>query len=76
LRYTAAMAVMSKAEINALSPEERMGLIDALWESFGYPEADTSAEAAHREIMTHRLAEYDLQTEELRTLDQIVEQLR
>lgn len=70
------MAVMSKAEINALSPEERMGLIDALWESFGSPVMDPSADNLRREILAQRLADYDPETEELSTLDQIVEQLR
>jgi len=53
-----------------------MGLIDALWESFGSPVMDPSADNLRREILAQRLADYDPETEELSTLDQIVEQLR
>jgi putative addiction module component (TIGR02574 family) len=70
------MAVLSKAEIAALSPQERLALIDDLWESLETPQADASVEAAHRRILEERLADYDPTADDLLTLDQIAEQLR
>jgi putative addiction module component (TIGR02574 family) len=70
------MAVLSKSEIAALSPQERLDLIDDLWESLEAPQLDRSVEAAHRRIIEERLAEYDPSTEDLRTLDEVCEQLR
>jgi len=65
LRYTAAMAVLSKAEISALSPEERMALIDALWESFDRTRQEDEAPLLsiplwQREILDERLLDLEL----------------
>jgi putative addiction module component (TIGR02574 family) len=70
------MAVLSKAEIAALSDEQRLELIDELWESLEAPLLEASVEAAHRQVVEQRLADYDPSTEELLTLDQICERLR
>jgi putative addiction module component (TIGR02574 family) len=70
------MAVLSKAEIAALSTEERLALIDDLWESIETPLLEPSVEAAHRRIIEQRLADYDPSTEELLTLEQFTERLR
>jgi putative addiction module component (TIGR02574 family) len=61
LRYTSAMAVMSKTEISALSPEERMALIDALWESIDpHGEEDEAIPLWQREILDQRLLDLEL----------------
>ncbi len=70
------MAVLSKSEIAGLSPQERLALIDDLWESLEAPRLDASVEAAHRRIIEERLAEYDPSTEDLRTVDEVCDQLR
>lgn len=70
------MAVLSKAEIAALSDEQRLELIDELWESLEAPLLEASVETAHRQVVEQRLADYDPSTEELLTLDQICERLR
>jgi putative addiction module component (TIGR02574 family) len=70
------MAVLSKAEISALSTEERLALIDDLWESLENPGLDASVEAAHRQIVEERLANYDPASDSLLTFDEVVEQLR
>jgi putative addiction module component (TIGR02574 family) len=70
------MAVLSKAEIAALSTQERLALIDDLWESIEAPLLEPSVEAAHRRIVEERLADYDPLSEEFLTLDQVSERLR
>jgi putative addiction module component (TIGR02574 family) len=70
------MAVLSKAEIAALSTQERLALIDDLWESLDTPRLETSIEAAHRQIVEERLAEYDPSLEELLPLDEVCDRLR
>lgn len=70
------MAVLSKIEIAALSTEERLALIDDLWESIETPLLEPSVEAAHRGIVEQRLADYDPSAEEFLTLDQVSERLR
>lgn len=70
------MAVLSKAEIAALSLEERLELIDDLWLSLESPRLEASVEAAHRQIVEERLAEYDPSGEELRTLNEVCDRLR
>ncbi|MGA9071285.1 MAG: addiction module protein [Terracidiphilus sp.] len=69
------MAVLSKTEISALSTQERLALIDDLWESMEAPKLEPSVEAAHRKILDERLADYDPSSEELLTLDQVSEWL-
>jgi putative addiction module component (TIGR02574 family) len=69
------MAVLSKTEISALSTQERLTLIDDLWESMETPLLEPLVEAAHRKIIDERLADYDPTSEELLTLDQISERL-
>ena len=70
------MAVLSKAEIATLSKQERLALIDDLWESIETPPLESPVEAAHRMIVEEQLADYDPSSEELLTLDQISERLR
>jgi len=70
------MAVLSKAEIATLSTQERLALIDDLWESIETPPLEPSIEAAHRRIVEERLADYDPSSEEFLTLDQISGRLR
>jgi len=70
------MAVLTKAEIAALTPQERLALIDDLWNSFEAPLLEASVEAAHKQILEERLADYDPSSEELLTLDQVTERLR
>jgi putative addiction module component (TIGR02574 family) len=65
------MAVLSKTEISALSTEERLALIDDLWESLEAPLLEPLVEVAHRKIISERLADYDPSSEELLTLDQV-----
>jgi len=69
------MAVLSKSEIAALSTEERLALIDDLWESLEAPVLEASVEASHRRIIEERLADYDPSSDELLTLDQVSERL-
>ncbi len=70
------MAMLSKAEIAALSTKERLALIDDLWESIETPPLEPSVEAAHRRIVEERLADYDPSSEEFLTFDQVSERLR
>jgi putative addiction module component (TIGR02574 family) len=70
------MAVLSKEEIAALSTEERLALIDELWESLEAPLLEASIEAAHKEVVSERLADYDPASDELLTLDQVYDRLR
>ena len=70
------MAVLSKAEIAALSTEERLSLIGDLWESIETPQLDTSTDEAHRRILEERLADYDPSREELVSLDEVCDRLR
>lgn len=70
------MAVLSKAEIAALSTQDRLALIGDLWESLEAPRLDASIDAAHRRIVEERLAEYDPSREEFLTLDGVCDRLR
>jgi len=70
------MAVLSKDQIAALSPQERLSLIDALWESLEAPALPASMEAAHRRVIEERLAEYDASTAELASLDDVCGRLQ
>jgi len=58
------MAVLTKAEIAALSPAERLELMDELWESFGSPPRPRvgvpELEGWEKEVLDDRLA--DLET--------------
>jgi putative addiction module component (TIGR02574 family) len=69
------MAVLSKMEISALSTQERLALIDDLWESIEAPLLEPLVEASHRKIISERLADYDSSSEEFLTLDQVSEWL-
>lgn len=64
------MAILTKSEIAALSPQERLALIDDLWESLEAPRLDASVESAHRRIIEERLAEYK-PGESMHTLDEV-----
>ena len=70
------MAVLTSAQIAALSTQERLALIDKLWDSLGRPAMDASIEAEHRRIVEERLAQYDPSSDELLTLDEVCERLR
>jgi putative addiction module component (TIGR02574 family) len=70
------MAGLSKAEISALSTQERLALIGELWESLETPLLEPSIEEAHRRIVEERLADYDPEQEQLRTLDEVCGLLR
>ena len=70
------MAVLTKAEIAALSIEERLALIDDIWDSFEAPLVEASVEVAHRRVMEERLANYDPSSDELLTLDEVHDRLR
>jgi putative addiction module component (TIGR02574 family) len=69
------MSVLSKAEIAALSSEERLALIENLWDSFEKPPVEASVEAAHTRIVRERLEGYDSASDELLTLDEVCERL-
>jgi putative addiction module component (TIGR02574 family) len=70
------MAVLSKAEIAALSTQERLALIDDLWESLEAPRLEPPIEAEHRRIIEERLADYDPSMEELLPQDEVFDRLR
>jgi putative addiction module component (TIGR02574 family) len=70
------MAVLTKTEIATLSTQERLALIDDLWESLETPQLEAQIEAAHRQIIEERLENYDPASEELLTLDEVSERLR
>jgi putative addiction module component (TIGR02574 family) len=70
------MAVLTRNEIDALSPDERLSLIGDLWESLGAPPLDPVIEARHREIVESRLAAYDETNDNLLTLDEVHSRLR
>jgi putative addiction module component (TIGR02574 family) len=59
------MAVLSKAEIAALSTQDRLKLIDALWESIEEPQAATADREAQvpdwqRRILDERLLDLEV----------------
>jgi putative addiction module component (TIGR02574 family) len=59
------MAVLSKAEIAALSTQERLKLIDALWESIEEAQAATTASEGQlpdwqRRILDERLHDLEI----------------
>jgi putative addiction module component (TIGR02574 family) len=70
------MAVLTRSEIAALSPDERLSLIGDLWESLGAQQADPSIDSHHREILEERLSHYDAANDDLRTLDEVHRSLR
>jgi putative addiction module component (TIGR02574 family) len=69
------MAGLTKSEIAALSPDERLTLIGDLWESLGAPQ-DAAIDARHRQIVEQRLAEYDPANDDLLSLDQVYARMR
>ncbi|MGH9606191.1 MAG: addiction module protein [Terracidiphilus sp.] len=54
------MAVLSKTEIAALSTEERLALIDDIWESLESPPLEASVDEAHRQIVDERLLDLEM----------------
>jgi putative addiction module component (TIGR02574 family) len=50
------MAVLTKSEIAALSLDERLALIDDLWESIEEPHDAVTPPDWHREVLERRLA--------------------
>lgn len=68
------MAVLTKAEIAALSPEERLALIDELWESFGVPSPAAQdfaeLEAWERELLDARLDDLEAHPADEISLDE------
>jgi putative addiction module component (TIGR02574 family) len=59
------MAVLSKTEISALSTQERLALIDDLWESLEANQAATAASSAQvpdwqRQILDERLLDLEI----------------
>ena len=70
------MTVLTKAEISALSTQERLSLIGDLWDSLETPRLEASIEKAHRRIVEERLTGYDPAREELHTLDEVYGRLR
>jgi putative addiction module component (TIGR02574 family) len=70
------MAVLSKAQIAALSAFERLALIEELWDGLEAPRLEPSIEAAHRQILEERLGNYDPESETLLTVDEVCRQVR
>jgi putative addiction module component (TIGR02574 family) len=70
------MAVLSKAQIAALSTPERLALIEELWDGLEAQPPEPSIEAAHRQILEERLANYDPESETLLTIDEVCRQVR
>ena len=61
------MAVLTKAEIAALSPQERLSLIDDLWESLDEAQgrnAATATEEWQRSILDERLDDLQARPED------------
>jgi putative addiction module component (TIGR02574 family) len=53
------MATLTKSEIAALSVDERIALIDNIWETFEYPQALFTPPDWHKEELNKRLDEAD-----------------
>jgi putative addiction module component (TIGR02574 family) len=53
------MATLTKAEIAAMTPEDRLELIDDLWSSFEDDSEFLSTPDWHRQVLEERLAEAD-----------------
>lgn len=70
------MAVLTKAQIAALSTEQRLALTDELWDGLEPPSMEESVEAEHRRIVGDRLANYDPSSDELLTLNEVSKRLR
>ena len=51
------MATLTKSEIAAMSPEDRLELIDDLWNSFAGDPAELPTPDWHREVIEERLAD-------------------
>lgn len=54
------MGTLTKSDIASLSLDERLALLDRIWESFGDTEEPISPPDWHREIIEKRLAAAEL----------------
>ena len=70
------MASLSKAEIAALSTQERLNLIGELWESLEHARPDAAIDDAHRRILQKRLEGYDPERDKLLPLNEVCDRLR
>ena len=76
MEYTDGVAVLTEAQIAALSPQERLALIDALWEGLEPPALPRQIETEHRRILEERLTKYDSSASDLSTLDEVCDRIR
>jgi len=53
------MPTLTKLQIDALTVDEKLKLIDDLWESFKYPSEVFSPPEWHRELLDRRIEESD-----------------
>lgn len=60
------------ARILALSVEERLRLIELIWESLNANSAEIPLSDAHREILAERMAEHERDPDDVVSLDEVL----
>ena len=64
------------AEILKLSPEERLRLIDIIWDSLSADPSSVPLGDAHRKAIDERLAEHERNPDDVVTRDQVLAEAR
>ena len=71
-----AMSDADVAEILKLPVEERMRLVELLWESLAADPAALPLGDAHREVIDERLAEHERNPDDVATRDEVLAEAR
>ena len=64
------------AEILKLPVEERLRLVELIWESLAVDAAVLPLHDAHRAVLDERLAEHERSPDDIATRDEVLEQAR
>jgi putative addiction module component (TIGR02574 family) len=64
------------AEILKLPPEERLRLVELIWENLATTQSDVPLGDAHRKAIDDELAEHRRNPDDILTLDQVVAEVR
>ena len=70
------MSILSKQQIASLTYKEKVALIDELWASFDCSEIGATLDDAYDHLMEQRLADCDVDSDALITLDRASRQVR
>ena len=74
--YTAVMSILTHNQIDSLTFQEKVSLIDNLWASLDCAQAGAALDDAYDSMLERRLAVCDRGMDELITLDRAIRQLR